>query len=269
MVKFLYSEFQDAETLAPRGRPTRRYVQCPICITTLAMHDISGEFQGHEMSYEIGLCEACGWWDMVYEEWGMMDYPEEFTYLHSILRDFSSLTFSSGAARDELVRLKLDPERLYKLSPRRLELLVRDLMFQVFDCKAQITKQTRDGGKDIICFDSNTGPRLVEVKRYKKERKIGIEIVRQMIGTMFVDGVHRGLVVSTSSFTAGARKLAQALKVRHGWDLDLKDFKDICTWLELYHHPLIEYEELEKKLDARLYSFPRGELARVFQRTTL
>jgi hypothetical protein len=260
MAQFFYSQFQDGETLSPEEKPTQRYTGCPICAAALAMYPLLGEFRCHEMSYEIGVCRACGWWDMVYREWGMMGEPEEFTYLHAILRDFRSLNFSSGAARDELVRLKSDPEQLYQLSPRRLELLVSDLMATVFNCQVGITKQSRDGGKDIIGFDSDRGPFLVEVKRYKKWRKVGIEIVRQLVGTMFFEGVHRGFVVSTSSFTAGARSISRSLKARHGWDLELKDFRDICTWLALYRHPLIDYTELEEKLDARLYSFPRGAL---------
>ncbi len=261
MQKLFYSNFINGEELEPHQRPKNRFTICPICNSALKPHVLIYNYREHDMTCDMGFCVACGWWDLLYTEWGMMDYPEEFTYLHAILKDFQTGEDDFKNCNEVVYELQKKPENLYDLAPRKVELVIGNLLSSCFDCDIEITKQTRDGGKDLVGFDSNFGKFIVEVKRYKKENKIGVSLVRQLIGAMAQNGVEHGMLVTTSSFSDDAYKLAKHFK--GNWSLKLKDFGDICKWLKLYNSPLVDYSKLEELLDSRLYSFPLGALKKI------
>lgn len=191
----------------------------------------------------------------------MQDEPEEFTYLHAILKDMRSVDFPNEARTAIIDELRRNPEKIYALSPHKVEEIIKDALVSARDCKLELTKQTRDGGKDIIGFDSNGGKFFVEVKRYARHRKIGVGLVRQFVGAMAIEGVQRGIFVTTSSFSGDAISVREALSSKPGWDLELRDFKDICSWLALFPKGLVDYAKLEDLLNARLYGYPKGSLA--------
>jgi hypothetical protein len=121
--------------------------------------------------------------------------------------------------------LRKDPSELLDLPPRAFEQLV-SLLFYDLGFEVQITPVTRDGGADVVAM-KNLAPGLspiktiVECKRYSPGHKVGVEIVRQLYGALQAFKAERGVIVTTSDFTAGARKLARDLSIDliHGKNL--------------------------------------------------
>ena len=72
----------------------------------------------------------------------------------------------------------------------------------------ELTRKTRDGGFDgLACRDTSIGRImcLLEAKRYRRDRPVGVQLVRALYGTMTDKGASMSVLVTTSSFTACAR----------------------------------------------------------------
>jgi restriction system protein len=126
--------------------------------------------------------------------------------------------------------LKKRPEDIFRLSPRRYEELVaellRDMGFEV-----EVTPATRDGGKDILAyFKTNCGTflSLVEAKHYRSDRKIGVELVRTLYGTLCDYQANSAMMVTTSSFS----KDAHDFQKKHKYQLSLRDYTDLTEWIQ-------------------------------------
>jgi len=134
---------------------------------------------------------------------------------------------------DELIKkLRRYPEDMYCLDPRKLEIVVADLLADQ-GIHVEITPATRDGGKDIIAkYSTPIGDvlTLVEVKRYRRDRPIRVELVRQLYGVLYDHAASHAMFVTTSSFTRDATEFQQ----RHKYELSLRDMSDVKTWLDKY-----------------------------------
>ncbi len=124
------------------------------------------------------------------------------------------------------------PEKLYDLNPRKFEELIasilKDLGFDV-----ELTKATRDGGRDIIASIRTKVTTLltyVECKRYSPDNKIDVGLIREVIGVHAIHKPAKSIIVTTSFFTKDAIKEAKTFKHQ----LDLKDFNEIKQWLQEY-----------------------------------
>jgi HJR/Mrr/RecB family endonuclease len=134
---------------------------------------------------------------------------------------------------DEIKKyFKKHPEKLYDMSPRKFEELIASLL-QDFGFDTDLTKATKDGGRDIIASIINKVSNFliyVECKRYKAENKIGVGIIREVIGVHNIHKPAKSIIVTTSFFTQDAIKEAKNFENQ----LDLKDFNDLKTWLQKY-----------------------------------
>jgi hypothetical protein len=122
------------------------------------------------------------------------------------------------------------PTRLHELSPRQFEELIAQL-FDEFGFDVELTKQTRDGGKDIVAIKHNTtrDKYLIECKRYANETRVGIEIVQRMYGVVHLEHAFRGIIVTTSTFTRPANEI-----IKSNWALKGVDFDGLTRWLSHY-----------------------------------
>lgn len=128
--------------------------------------------------------------------------------------------------------LKNHPQKLYELSPRKFEELVasilKDLGFEV-----ELTQATRDGGRDIIAHVRNSVSSYltyIECKKYAADNKVGVRIIREVIGVHHIRKPTKSIIVTTSFFSKDAIKEAELMESQ----LDLKDFTDIKEWLQRY-----------------------------------
>lgn len=129
-----------------------------------------------------------------------------------------------------LEKLRRQPDIIFEIPPRKFEELVAELLDGMgFD--VELTKQTRDGGKDILAY-MNTGIGkflcLVEAKKYRQDRTIGVELVRTLYGTLSDYQANSAMLVTTSSFSQDAH----AFQRRHEYQLSLRDYGNIVTWIQ-------------------------------------
>lgn len=124
------------------------------------------------------------------------------------------------------------PEKLYDLTPRKFEELVASILEDLgFD--VTLTKQTRDGGTDIIASIRNAVTSfliLVECKKYSPENKVDVGIIREVVGVQTFKNPSKSIIVTTSTFTKDAIKEASQFKDK----LDLKDYNNLKEWLSKY-----------------------------------
>lgn len=127
---------------------------------------------------------------------------------------------------------KKNPEKMYDLSPRKFEELVaailKDMGFDV-----ELTKATRDGGRDIIAHIRNSVCSYlthIECKKYAPDNKIGVGIIREVMGVHQIRQATKSIIVTTGFFTKDAVKEAGMVESH----LALKDFHDLKEWLQRY-----------------------------------
>lgn len=134
----------------------------------------------------------------------------------------------------ELVRrLAKHPTDLYRLSPRDFEKLVAEL-FRDRGWSVELTKQTRDGGSDIIAVRADMGLQfklLIEAKRYRPDRPVGVGIVRELYAVRQLHHASKAVLATTSCFSEDAyREFASVMP----WELELSDYQQILEWLKAY-----------------------------------
>jgi HJR/Mrr/RecB family endonuclease len=134
---------------------------------------------------------------------------------------------------DELKKyLAKHPRALYNLTPRKFEELIASIM-EDFGFEVELTKATRDGGRDIIAYMRNMVTSYltyVECKKYAERNKVGVGIIRQVVGVHNLRNANKSMIVTTSFFTNDAKKEAKRIEN----SLDLKDYEALKTWLKRY-----------------------------------
>jgi HJR/Mrr/RecB family endonuclease len=136
------------------------------------------------------------------------------------------------ANQDLIERLRREPDSIYTLTPRKFEELIADLLADLgYD--VELTPATRDGGKDILAYMTTPHGKLlclVEAKKHRRDRPVGVELVRQLYGTLTDADANSAMLVTTSSFS----KEAKAFQKRHQYKLALRDYTNIIKWIEDY-----------------------------------
>jgi restriction system protein len=130
-----------------------------------------------------------------------------------------------------LRHLKHKPADIHRLSWSTFEdlaaRLLRELGYEVHR-----TPLTRDGGVDIWALQrSDLGEVLfaVDAKKYSPNRLVGPEPVRAIYGVTNLSNASVGMIITASSFTAGARALESQYRHR----ISLKEFQDLVNWLDV------------------------------------
>lgn len=106
----------------------------------------------------------------------------------------------------------------FKVHPRKFEEVVGSV-FQDHGFDVQVTAYSGDDGLDVILTkDAETIG--VQVKRYKD--RIGVEQIRSLTGALVLNGLTKGVYLTTSSFQRGAERTCERLKHR-GYAIELID----------------------------------------------
>jgi restriction system protein len=126
-------------------------------------------------------------------------------------------------------KLKHNPKDLFKITPRQFEEVIAELLAGM-GMDVELTPATRDGGKDILAYMNTELGRfltLVEAKQHHKTRPIGVSLVRSLYGTLVDHQATSGMLVTTSRFAKPAKQFQE----RHKYQLTLKEYEDVVTWL--------------------------------------
>lgn len=109
-----------------------------------------------------------------------------------------------------------NPDILYTIQPREFEEMVCEL-FERKGYKVKLTKQTHDGGKDIIILnDSMLGDLIfyAECKRFSKNHPVEVSLVRELFGVVEADRATAGIMVTTSYYSEEAKDFRNKVKTR-------------------------------------------------------
>lgn len=101
------------------------------------------------------------------------------------------------------------PESLHTMDPLAFEGLVKDLLIRM-GFRATLTKASHDGGIDVEAVNPQPivgGRVIVQCKRYSGT--IGASIVRDLYGAVMSARVTKGILITTSDFSADARSFAE------------------------------------------------------------
>lgn len=142
------------------------------------------------------------------------------------------ITNLRSGVSDLIVEANRKPEILYDIDPRKFEELVA-YIFSSHGFMVELTKRTRDGGRDIIAIKSDLGIQskfLIECKRYAIDRPVSVDLVRNLYGVQMQEGANKSVLATTSRFTNDARIFANTKNTTE-WCMDLKDFEDIRQWI--------------------------------------
>lgn len=123
-----------------------------------------------------------------------------------------------------------NPEAMKFLDARDFEHFIAVLVDKLGFEGVCLTPASGDKGRDIIATKTVEGIPIIfafECKRYKKP--IGPGIMRALLGTVVQSSTkaNKGVLVTTSTFTSGARKMILTEPA-----LDGKDFDGVVTWLK-------------------------------------
>ena len=127
--------------------------------------------------------------------------------------------------------LSENPEAIYQLTDRDFEIVMAEI-YNKLGYKVKLTKETRDGGKDIIIREPGIlGDFIyyVECKKYAAKRHIGVGLVRNLVGTINTDRVNGGILATTSYFTPDAKKFVTDNK--YDYQIQMHDYNKIKEML--------------------------------------
>jgi restriction system protein len=131
-----------------------------------------------------------------------------------------------------LHQLKKQPQAIFDLSPRKFEEVLAEILTDM-GWEVELTSATRDGGKDILAYQKTELGKLlclVEAKRYREDRKVGVDLVRSLYGTLCDYQASSAMMVTTSSYSVDA----QAFQQKHQYQLALRDYFDLARWIQGY-----------------------------------
>ena len=122
------------------------------------------------------------------------------------------------------------PAEMRFMTARAFEELVATL-FRKAGFDVQLTPATRDGGYDILAVrhDKFTGNEvcLIECKRYNEKRRVGIDVIRSLMGVIQLRNATKGVVCTTAFFSPEAQRTAATNSAR----LVLHDYDSLRQWL--------------------------------------
>lgn len=110
--------------------------------------------------------------------------------------------------------------KLRSVDPYEFEEMMVQLMstmgYKGADGQAFATKKSNDGGIDGILNQDALGLNkiYIQVKRYGETDVVGRQTISQFHGDLDLQGVNKGVFITTSSFTSGAKEAAKRFNIR-------------------------------------------------------
>jgi HJR/Mrr/RecB family endonuclease len=212
---------------------------CPCCDTSLLRRVTSRD--DWDRSDDSSRCPLCGW-DYTYhsenQEFGVGDG----LYVSTLL------TLQSNHAQPALTALAMHLRKnfadIYRLDWRQLEHLVADV-FRAHGHEVVLTSPTKDGGADVLLFHESEGQlySIVEVKKRKGSRSVGVDLVRNLVGAAIDWGVQEAYLVTTSRISRPAKDLSLRYRAR-GLEVDLVAASELFQLLQIYDRSIPRLEFL-------------------------
>ena len=174
----------------------------------------------HDVYVDARVCGICGWWKLL-KNVAVITRRQvwDLTFTSNcVLRtlDLSDLTLPIATVRQYLA-VRYDAR--HHINPTLFERVVGDV-FRSMRYEVVVTGRTGDGGIDVV-LESSTGDRVgVQVKRHR--HGIEVEQIRAFVGALVLGGFTRGVYVTTSRYSRGAKGAVMAA-ARRGIAIELID----------------------------------------------
>jgi hypothetical protein len=127
--------------------------------------------------------------------------------------------------------LRRHPEDIDRVHFRTFEAIVAEII-RAAGWSVELTKQTRDGGYDIMCLQNNNAgfplKVVVETKLYSLDRSVGLPMIDRLMGVRDRERADRAILITNSRITKVAWTLWEDRVMR---DLDLVDRDALFDWL--------------------------------------
>lgn len=210
------------------------YGECPLCQGGTVVGGHSDVGREDEALANVRLCPVCRYWELCSAQFtvdrfgGRTGFAGDQT-LAARLENFPRIRNHSLLLSKYLAEIR-GRDDLLNLSPRQFEEFTSHYIRDVFGCEVVMTKQTRDGGFDLLCFDSDKGPFIVECKHYNRT-KVGVELVRQLAGVQLINAVPRSFIVTTGQITGAALRERSRLNSFTDYQMEIRDIHDLLDWL--------------------------------------
>jgi restriction endonuclease Mrr len=157
------------------------------------------------------------------------DSPNDF---HVEIENASSIIPVVSFVEQELIeQLHRNPSLLKSIDRRRLEEIVAEI-FDGLGYAVELTKRTRDGGKDVIAIKrAEVNVRfLIDCKRPDPGNPVRLGAVRELHSVKVSEGATKGILATTTYFTRDAKIFIE----QHPWELEGRDFEAIREWVAQY-----------------------------------
>jgi hypothetical protein len=172
------------------------------------------------------LSNVCIEWQKELEAYALAHAVEYKGGFDKILEAIHRATWSDEC----LQAFANNPDRINDLTSRQFEELAAVLLRRQ-GYEVTLTPATRDGGKDlVVAHHTGFGQLLyfVECKKYGATRKVGVEVLRQLYGTIAHDNITAGIIVTNAYFTSDALQWQRTVCYR----LKLVDRSLLQQWLD-------------------------------------
>lgn len=212
----------------------RHELECPECGNDILVTITGSEYPVG--AYDYDNADICGARFIDIPSMGIVYYREEF----DIDADAVRLT----GIQPLIVRISRDRDLIYDVTSREFEEIVEQLLKDE-GFETLLTNSTRDGGRDIIAIKAGINGKpvvfYVECKRYSRQNKVTVGIVRSLYGVQTSDKINKACVITSSLFTKDAIEFAQKQNVM----IDLVDGDALHEMIqrsaEKYNQNLYDY----------------------------
>ena len=186
-------------------------------------------------------CQHCGWWKLYKYHGGHQSgidggiaHANRLYIFEGVVWDFH-LDANIKAIRALRERIREKQIDLRAISPTELERLVGAILADLYGCTVHHVGGPGDGGIDLLVGVGGRKPIAVQVKRRASATATeGVSLVRHFLGSMLLENIPRGIVVSTAKdFTAPAKDVAAKAAKLFPVQIDLYNYDKLMELLEL------------------------------------
>jgi restriction system protein len=195
--------------------------QCVYCNSLLEIPRSTKSTESHiyasgTFSILVRCCPVCGWWTkreehLIYTP-GFGPTPSEGEVIYGAAGSLRELDLKDQSIPIEEIRAYLAAkyDTRFNIDPWKFEETVASI-YRDFGYEARVTARSGDDGIDVILDGPDDSVIGVQVKRYKG--KINVEQIRSLAGALLLNGLTRGIFITTSSFQSGANSTAERFRL--------------------------------------------------------
>lgn len=146
--------------------------------------------------------------------WYLSQDPRVARAFAGVVAGGLGLSLLAGRRRSRFARARLGTlGDLLSHTPPEFEEAVAGVLARTGYRKVRVVGRAADLGVDISCFDRRGRPVVVQCKRHAPGIAVGSGEVQRFLGSITHAGADRGILVTTSRFSAPAVELAQQHRI--------------------------------------------------------